>query len=245
MDKVIATVNDKKILERDIEKVLSSLSLEAKENMEKLGGKQALLENMINSELLYQHGKKINIDKEDEFIEAVEFFKKELTANMLLKKIYEKTQVTDEEIKEAYENNKNTYKREDKVTLSHILVYSEDKIMDISNELKEGLNFEQGVEKYSMCKTKSKKGVLGTFPLDKLPNEFRKIVEQLEIGQVSQYFMTAMGFHIVKLNNRENGEMLDFKEVMEAIKLDIYNKKATQQGETLISELRRDAKITK
>lgn len=242
-DKILVTVNEKTITEIDLQSILESLTDDARKKVDKKEYKEKLLENMINSELIYEYGKKINIENDKKYLEALEFLKKELIVKMVIEKINNDVQVTEEEIKNIYESNKEKIIGQPVVTLKHILVATEEQIKDIESQISKGLDFDKAVEKYSVCETKSRGGVLGTFELGRIPNEFRKIVDKLKIGEISQYFKTDMGYHLVKLQDRKAGIKLEFHQVKEEFKKETLNQKILLKTNKFIQTLREEAVI--
>ncbi len=88
-------------------------------------------------------------------------------------------------------------KKKDEVLTRHILLKigqsEEDKentrefLSELKNEIEEGASFDEYAKKYSEDKeTKGFGGFIGKFELNKLPIEFRQIIEKLEEGEISE-----------------------------------------------------------
>ncbi|WP_251862381.1 peptidylprolyl isomerase [Clostridium sp. Marseille-Q2269] len=242
-DKILVTVNEKTITEIDLQSILESLTDDARKKVDNKEYKEKLLESMINSELIYEYGKKINIENDEKYLQALELFKKELIRKLVLQKVVGDINVTEDEIKSIYESNKEKITSQPVVTLKHILVKKEEEIRDIENQISKGLDFNEAVEKYSICQTKNRGGLLGTFELERIPNEFRKIVDKLSVGEVSQYFKTDMGYHLVKLEDKKSHVKIEFDEVKEKLKKEILNQKILLKTNKFIQKLREESVI--
>ena len=83
------------------------------------------------------------------------------------------------------------------VKVSHILVGSQEKAIEILNKLKVGYNFEKLAQEESKCPSKKKGGDLGWFGRGKMVREFENLafsLKKLDIGIVK----TQFGWHIIK-----------------------------------------------
>ncbi|NOY60904.1 MAG: hypothetical protein GXO75_18500 [Calditrichaeota bacterium] len=116
-------------------------------------------------------------------------------------------------------------RRGDKIHTRHILVAlkptkedevaAANKIKKIYNELENGADFVKMVEKYSQDESTNKQqGHLGTFEIDQLrqtAKEFVFALKGVKVGGYSHPVKTKYGFHILKLNSREQPRELSLK----------------------------------
>jgi peptidyl-prolyl cis-trans isomerase SurA len=108
-------------------------------------------------------------------------------------------------------------RRGDKIHAQHILITPKpsqadekaaaDKIKNIYSALLNGANFDSLVEKYSMDQSsKDRKGHLGTFEIEQLretAKEFVYVLKNLKPGEYGEPVKTQYGFHVLRLNSRE------------------------------------------
>lgn len=108
-------------------------------------------------------------------------------------------------------------KAKGKVKVAHIMLLApdrmkseevekkKDKINQIYHEIKRGADFGKMAKKYSEDKSSSKKGgELPWFGVGRMVPEFEKIAFQLtEKGQISKPFKTKVGWHIIKLIDKD------------------------------------------
>lgn len=85
------------------------------------------------------------------------------------------------------------------VKISHILVETQEKALDIQKELKEGKSFEELAEKHSLCPSKENKGDIGYNMRGRLLPEFEKAAFKLNNKEVSEPVKTQEGWHLVKI----------------------------------------------
>jgi len=118
----------------------------------------------------------------------------------------------------------------EKINVRHILIrlaatsedaeMSEKKIYEIRKLLDDkDVDFQEIAKKYSDDRTtKDQGGNLGKFIIDELQEpEFKKIVEKLAPGEISQPFKTRFGWHILKLNNFQEARDLSLDKDWEQI----------------------------
>lgn len=82
---------------------------------------------------------------------------------------------------------------------SHIVVKTEADAKKILERLKEGQNFENLAESFSVDRASGKRGGdLGKFKRGDLMPEFEAAVLSLKVGEYSQIIQTPLGYHIIK-----------------------------------------------
>ncbi len=107
----VAKVGNTVITKEDVLRKLNTLPPFAQEMFRGEEGIKRLIDELVKTEVLYLEAKKKGIDREKEYREEVEDFKKITMIRMLLRKELEnRITVTDEEIKDFYEKNKKDLK---------------------------------------------------------------------------------------------------------------------------------------
>ncbi|MFZ0391557.1 MAG: peptidylprolyl isomerase, partial [Calditrichia bacterium] len=100
--------------------------------------------------------------------------------------------------------------------------------------------FEQMALRYSEDpNAATDQGHLGSFQEDgfQIP-EFADAVKDLKEGEISQPFKTNFGYHIVKLNEREDARTLSLKDDWEQIEQWALQKKRENEFQDWLAELR-------
>ncbi|MBS6610585.1 MAG: peptidylprolyl isomerase [Peptoniphilus harei] len=159
--------------------------------------------------------------------------------NYALGKLLATVDVTEDEVKKFYEENKEAFKEKESANASHILVSEEDKAREIYEKVKDGEDFETLAKKNSTCPSKEKGGDLGTFTRGQMVKEFEDAVFENEVGTVTEPVKTQFGYHIIKINEKNEGRDLEFDEVKDKIfsqlkrqkEQDLYNKKIEELKE--------------
>ncbi|MDU2502837.1 MAG: peptidylprolyl isomerase [Peptoniphilus harei] len=235
-DKVLAEVNGKKITGVDYNLFIDSLNPQLKQYF---GGEELnkdVVNELVYQALLYEDAMEKGMDKEDEFIQVVEKTKESMLKTYALGKLLATAEVKDEDIKKFYEKNKDAFKQGESADASHILVEEEDKAREIYEKIKNGGDFEELAKEYSTCPSKEKGGNLGTFTKGQMVKEFEDAVFENEVGTITEPVKTQFGYHIIKINQKNDASELSFDEVKDRIveqvrrqkEQEIYNKKITE-----------------
>lgn len=235
-DKVLAEVNGKKITGVDYNLFIDSLNPQLKQYF---GGEELnkdVVNELVYQALLYEDAMEKGMDKEDEFIQVVEKTKESMLKTYALGKLLATAEVKDEDIKKFYEENKDAFKQAESADASHILVEEEDKAREIYEKIKNGGDFEELAKEYSTCPSKEKGGNLGTFTKGQMVKEFEDAVFENEVGTITEPVKTQFGYHIIKINQKNDARELSFDEVKDRIveqvrrqkEQEIYNKKITE-----------------
>jgi peptidyl-prolyl cis-trans isomerase C len=241
---IIAKVNDAVITKEDFLRSLDSLPGWAKDRFSSKEGKKQFLEELIKRELLYQEAERIGLDKDKEFLEKLEDFKKMTLLSILIKReIEEKAVVSDEEVKKYYDNNKEEF-RTDMVRASHILVDTEDDAREILKRIKNGEDFAELAKSFSKDSgSASRGGDLGFFGRGKMIPEFERVAFGLKPGEVSKPLKTRFGYHIIKVTEKKEGTQLAFSDVKDRIREKLISERQSELFESLINRLMKGSKI--
>lgn len=148
-------------------------------------------------------------------------------------------------------------RRGEKIKLRHILITLEtttedemavvNKIKNIHNQLLQGADFEELVQKYSDDKsTVNEKGHLGTFELSQLKEtskEFVFAIEGVQADEISDPVHTQYGYHIISVNSRNEERPFDLKKDWDRIEMVALEQKRQREFKKWIDELKQDVYV--
>jgi len=177
----------------------------------------------------------------------------------LQQKLYDQfttgTKVTDEELQQFYDSNKDNIKQPEKVRASHILVAVEstaddavkkaamEKIKGIQKKLKDGGDFAQLAQESSDCPSKANGGDLDFFLRQQMVKPFSDAAFSTPVGQTTDIVTTEFGYHLIKVTDKQPEKLLTFDEVKEKISTYLSQQKIDDQFEAYIKGLRDQADI--
>ena len=167
-----------------------------------------------------------------------------------------KTEVTDEEAKKFYEENKTEFQQPETVKASHILfrVNKDDSEDVVNQKLKAAQGAEtrakKGEDFTALAKELSEEpgakesgGDLGFFPKDRMVPEFAEVAFTEKVGDISDPVRTQFGWHVIKVTDKKAAGTLPYDEVKEQLIGYLKNKKQEEAAQELLKSLRDSAKI--
>ncbi len=169
-------------------------------------------------------------------------------------------QVSPDDLRSYYNDHRDQYRTPEQVKVSHILIKTpvpgpdgkvDDKAVaeaqrraeDLLKEVKGGANFEELAKKYSEDPGSAKQGgSLGSIGRGQTVPEFEKAAFSLPKGQISDLVKSSYGFHIIRVDDKQEAHMKSLDEVKSDIEPLIKRQKAQQlvqkQGEKLVNDAR-------
>ncbi|NLO90892.1 MAG: hypothetical protein GX410_02705 [Elusimicrobia bacterium] len=153
--------------------------------------------------------------------------------------------VSDAELKQVFEKQKDQLGRPESVRLSRLLFKTEKEAQDAVSKLKAGASFADMASKLSIDKlTKGKGGSVGIVPVSALVPEVAKVVSGLEVGGISKPIDDVDGFYVLRLDERLPAAPANFDEIKVQLREAVTGVKMRQALPQIIAELRKNAKIT-
>lgn len=241
-NKVLAKVNGKEILLSDVYNLMSAMPDRDRFNNEE--GVKALADELVNQELILEDAKKREIDKEKQFQDELDLVKDNMLKNYAMQKILNQVQISDKELIDYYNENKESLFNSSTYTASHILVDSLDKAKEVLEEINNGLDFAEAAKKYSLDPSKENGGSLGTFPKGVMVKEFQDGLDSIEVGQISEPVKSQFGYHIIKLDDKKE-EDNSFEKIKDQVKATYEMKKRQEKYLEVVNQLLKTAEVKK
>ena len=243
-EKVLATVEDNEIRLKDVEGVLSRLDPQRAAMYDNEMGRRAILEELINVELFSLLGAELEVEKDKEFIEMMEKVRKDIVRQFAVDAIMKDVSVSDEEIAEEYEKNKDRFKVQETVRASHILVEDEEAMKKVQADLDGGMSFDEAARKHSTCPSKEQGGDLGFFSKGQMVKEFSDAAFAMKVGEVTKEpVKTQFGFHLIKLVEKKEESVRPLDDVKEQLADSMLNEKKAEIYQKELDRLREKYKV--
>jgi peptidyl-prolyl cis-trans isomerase C len=236
-NKVLAVVNRREVTERDLVNTISRFPRERQSYFTTEEGRKQLLDQIISFELIYNYAKEQAMDKEREYTAQVENAAKEILTQYAINKVLSEVTVTEQELKSYYEENMSMFLQEEAVRARHILVSTLEEAEAIKSKINNGLAFEEAANEFSSCPSKSQGGDLGTFTRGRMVPEFEKAAFELSIGAVSEPVQTQFGYHLIKVEEKNEASLRPLSEVASTVRSNLIQEKQNQKYMELTVEL--------
>ena len=182
---------------------------------------------------------------------TVEEYKESIKTNVILTKVQESivkdVTATDDEINKYYNENKYSFtEKPNKMDISHILVKTEKEAKEIKERIEKGEKFEDLAKELSTDPgSKEEGGALGEFEYanNQLDQKFFINAITVPVGQLSAPFETQFGWHIVRMNKKEEYNVKSLETVKEEIKEIVIDSNKDTKMETTLKEWNDKSKI--
>lgn len=172
--------------------------------------------------------------------------KDNLVINKLRDNVTGQAEVTEEEMKNYYDENKAEFEVSAQSKARHILLEDKETAEEVMNKLESGSDFAELAKEYSTGPSAKKGGSLGFISKDQnIAKKFKEAVFALDVGSRSGIVETQYGFHIIEVTDRKEGGTKSFEEVKDQIKKQLTNKKGKNIWDKFVRELRDEAEIEK
>jgi peptidyl-prolyl cis-trans isomerase D len=170
-------------------------------------------------------------------------------------KIQAQTPVTRADLQAYYDQNRDTYRVPEQVNVRHILIKTplpgadgkvdpkgteeaRKKAQDVLKQLKAGAKFEDLAKKYSEDPGSAKNGgSLGWIGKGRTVPEFEKTAFSLAKGATSDLIQSSYGFHIIRVDDKQDAHMKTLDEVKDQIEPVIKQEKANRAAEAQANAL--------
>ena len=169
-------------------------------------------------------------------------------------------EVTHDELQSYYNQHRDQYRVAEQAKVSHILIKTplpgpdgkvdekgvaeaQRRAEDLLKQLKAGTKFEDLARKYSEDPGSAKEGgSLGWIGKGRTVPEFEKAAFSLPKGQISDLVKSSYGFHIIRVDDRQDAHMKTLEEVKDQIEPNLKQQKAQQIAQKQAEDLLQQAK---
>ncbi|MGB9641929.1 MAG: peptidylprolyl isomerase [Candidatus Ratteibacteria bacterium] len=206
---------------------------------------QQALEDFIGEKLLMQKAKKFEGNYKKRIKKAVEEYKKDLLIKeFLTDQVLSKAEISQDEIKNYYNNNLKDFLMPERVHLYEIVVSTEEEARNILNRLSNGENFSEIAKTESISQSKDKGGDLGMISRGQLMPELEEILFSMKPNQVlEKVIRTDQGYHIIKIGEKQPSHLQTLEEATPTIRQILINQKRSQLLNTYINQIKNESKI--
>jgi peptidyl-prolyl cis-trans isomerase C len=224
-EKVMATVDGKKITEADIRLAEFEIGGDLG-NLPPATKRRVLVEYMIENQLFADAAEKEKLSSGPAFEERLTYWKRRALRDTFFDKSV-KGDVSDAVAKAFYDDQVKGMKPEEEVQARHILVDTEEKAKELADKITKGGDFAALAKENSKDPgSKDDGGMLGYFGRGQMVPAFEEAAYRLKKGEVSPPVKSQFGFHIIKLEDRREKKLPTFEEVRERILNSMIQKKA-------------------
>ncbi len=232
-DEVLATVNGKKITQKDFDQYMAMNTQGAN------APKERIVDELVNRELVYQDAIKQGLDKDKDVLAHLEALRTNVILGAALGKATTSKPITDAELKKLYDDKLGNFKMTE-YKARHILLKTKEDAEKVITELDMGGDFAELAKNKSTGPSSKQGGDLGWFAPQQMVPEFSSALLQLKKGKYTKEpVQTKFGWHVIKLEDTRNAEPPKFDDVKQRLKQNVEQQRLSDY----IKTLREKAKI--
>ena len=173
-------------------------------------------------------------------------------SNMLVRP---RVTVTDDDVRQRYEQRTRQAAAVSRVHLRHILIEApgasdderreaRDRAAELAQRARAGEDFEELAREHSDdAATRQAGGDLGWIDRGSLATEWEDVVFAMDEDEVRGPITGPRGYHVFRVDGRQTDELEPFEEVRERIRQEVFQEEMERQTEAWLEELRRGAYV--
>ncbi|WP_044338789.1 peptidylprolyl isomerase [Rossellomorea aquimaris] len=257
-DEVVAKVGDKSISKEDLyttlvdqygDAALDTMIAEKIVELESDEQEITVKDSEIDEEL---ESIKASYGGEEAFNEALassgtslDSVKENIQSFLLTEKLLkDRVSISDDQIKEYFETNKDSFAQNEQVEASHILVEDEKTAQEVKTKLDDGGDFAELAKEYSTDTSNAESGgELGFFAKGEMVTEFDDKAFAMKKGEISEPVKTEFGYHIIKVTDKKEAKEAVLDDHKEEIKDILFDQALQTEYGTWLEEQKEDYKI--
>ena len=248
-EKVLARVEGKEIMEKDVDRLLESAGPQVAMMYDNEPGRKMILQEIISGALFELSARKQGLDETSEFKSAIVDFSTQYLARAAIEQAIKDITVSDEDCKKFYDENPDQFTSPEQIRAMHILladdVTSADKVLLIQEELKKGVSFDVLAKAHSIDPSAQQNGGdLSFFSKGQMVPEFEEAAFALnEPGDISEPTKSDFGWHIIKLEEKKPSSVVPYDDVKPQIEQYLSNEKKSGKYDEVLEALKKEYKV--
>lgn len=241
-DTVLAVVEGDRITESMFRKEAENLPPYIRPIVETQAGRKQFLDSLITRDLLMREALRRGLDRQDEVRARFEQARKSILLEALLRETAENAPgLSDQELRNYYEEHKASYEEGERVRVRHILFKNEEQATEMARRAKKGEPFEKLMREAESAGGKS--ADLGLIERGAFDKEFEKAAFGAPENSIVGPVKTIYGYHILEVGEKRPAGVPPFEEVRGKITAELREVAQREAFENLVDKLKKQATI--
>jgi len=239
---VLARFEGQTITTAEFKKKIANLPKEFRDAA--LRRKKDFVEEMVNERFLAREAKKRGVPNKPDVKELVDTaYQRIVIAKLIEEEVDKKITLEPDESMKYYESHKEEFMTPLLLRASHILVKTEAEALEVKKQLLAGADFEELARKKSLDNTAIRGGDVGFVQKGQSIPEFEEAAFKMKKGALSGVVKSQFGYHIIKLTDRAEPSLRDFKLIKNILEKQILNQKRARLFKEYVQKIRGGSKV--
>jgi len=215
---VVATVNGTDITTADVAFALEALG-QSLQRVPQQNRRQVVVDMLIDMALIADAAEEAGLADDPAVEQRVDYYRKQALRDLYIEKLVAE-EVTDEAVRQRYEEETADMEPTEEVNARHILVESEEEARTLIEELEGGADFAALAEEHSQDPgSAARGGSLGFFSRGQMVPAFEEAAFALEEGEITDApVQSQFGYHVIKVDEKRTRSVPSFEEVSDRIR---------------------------
>ncbi len=238
--KILATIDGVNITDAEVDAFIGNLPKEQQMYASHPQFRKQCLDQIVSVYLYAKMAEEEKLDETEEFKNILASARKDILAQLAMNSVLKDIKVTEEDCKTFYKENPQHFTKGETVTAKHILVKEEEECKAVLASIENGeKEFEAAAAECSTCPSGAQGGSLGEFGRGQMVPEFEQAAFAAEIGQIVGPVKTQFGYHLIKVEGKNEASVAPYEEVAEMIKKNLLQMKQNEAYTLKAEELRK------
>ena len=194
---------------KDTRKMLDTLTSE---------GRAQILDEFIDVHLFGYYAREMHLDKDPAIKRSIEMAVITLLAQSLINREIKNLDLDESNLQKYYNLHQKDFMTERRIKARQINTRTKEEIEAALSEIKKGGSFADVAAQKNIDATKSRGGDLGWIKRGIMVKPFEDALFSLKPGQMSGIVETEFGYHLIKVEEIDEGEVKPFESVKKEVK---------------------------
>jgi len=201
------------------------------------------IEQILNSELEFEllaaEGMRRGWDRQRKYRVRYNQLRDQILLDEIHKReVDQKVTITDKQLRDYYQANRDSYKTPPQMEVQEILVTKRDVAERVYSLAKRGSNFDKLAEQYNeSLVTKAQRGRLG-FITPESHGQISRVASKMKVGEIRGPIKIGPNFSIIKVLSRKEPHYRPFEEVKAMVRRDLHQELVQKRQQEWLAELR-------
>lgn len=228
------------ISDKEIDRFIGTLSKEQQMYKDVPQFREQVKERLEEISLFAMEGEEKGLDNTDIYKDTMLIARRDILGRLAMAEAIDNIEVTEDEAKEFYEANKQSFAKGAAVTAKHILMATEEELLSVKEEIESGTKtFEEAAKEYSTCPSGKSGGSLGTFGKGQMVKEFEEASFTGELNTIIGPVKTQFGYHLIWVDDRTDASVKSYEEVASQVEKMVKSEKQQEAYDAKVAELRK------